>query len=143
MCHRILIAGNVFMCLSCFFTRIIHVHQPVCQFKPVLCGSRKYCQRGSKFDNVFFLFFCEGIKDPNVTINGLSSARQRNAILSDVSLAGRCWPNIEYWLGGFVIFQGIRTSISKKPFIFVISQGGPDHLSPSRSAHVSCRSRDL
>ena len=50
---------------------------------------------GAKFDNVFFFFFffffllffyfCrflvdEGIEDPNTAINGLSSARQRNAI---------------------------------------------------------------
>ena len=47
-------------------------------------GSRKFCQRGSKFDNIFllFLFFLvdEGIEDPNTAINGPSSARQRNAI---------------------------------------------------------------
>ena len=49
-------------------------------------GSRKFCQSGSKFDNVFFCFvlFCsfnEGIEDPNANINGTSSARQRHAIL--------------------------------------------------------------
>ena len=34
--------------------------------------------------------------------------------------------NIECWLGSFVIFQGIRTSIAKKPYIFVIFRGfGP------------------
>ena len=27
------------------------------------------------------------------------------------------------WLGSFVIFQGIRTSIAKKPYIFVIFKG--------------------
>ena len=41
-------------------------------------GSRKFCQRGSKFDNAFFLV--EGIEDPNTAINGPSSAHQRNAI---------------------------------------------------------------
>ena len=31
----------------------------------------KFCQRGPKFDNVFFLlFFDEEIEDPNITING-------------------------------------------------------------------------
>ena len=30
-----------------------------------------------------------------------------------------------------VIFQGIRTSIAKEPYIFVIFQGGPNPLSPS------------
>ena len=46
-------------------------------------GSRKFCQSGSKFDNVFVLFclFNEGIEDPNANINGTSSARQRHAIL--------------------------------------------------------------
>ena len=34
------------------------------------------------------------------------------------------WPNIECWLGNFVIFQGTRISIAKKPFISVIFQGG-------------------
>ena len=43
--------------------------------------------------------------------------------LNGVSLAGRCWPKIEYWLGSFLIFQGIKTSIAKKPYIFVIFQG--------------------
>ena len=35
-----------------------------------------------------------------------------------------------------VIFQGIRTCIARKPYIFVIFQGGgPDPLSPSGFAH--------
>ena len=33
------------------------------------CGSRKFCQRGSKFDSVTFLDD-EGIEDPNSTFNG-------------------------------------------------------------------------
>ena len=44
--------------------------------------------------------------------------------LDGVSLAGRWWPNIKCWLGSFVIFQGVRTSIARKPYIFVIFQGG-------------------
>ena len=43
-------------------------------------GSKKFCQRGSKFDNVS-LFLVELIEDPNTAINGPSLARQRNAIL--------------------------------------------------------------
>ena len=45
---------------------------------------------------------------------------------------GHHWPNIECWLGSFVIFKGIETSIAKKPNISVIFQGGggPDPLSP-------------
>ena len=34
------------------------------------------------------------------------------------------WPNIECWLGSFMIFQGFRTSKAKKPYNFVIFQGG-------------------
>ena len=41
--------------------------------------SRKFFQRGSKFDNHFFLVD-KGIEDPNIAINGPSSARQRNTI---------------------------------------------------------------
>ena len=42
-------------------------------------GSRKFCQRGSNFDNVFFLFVFQvddGEEDPNTTINRPSLARQ-------------------------------------------------------------------
>ena len=41
--------------------------------------SRKFCQRGSKFDNFFFVFVFlveKGIEDPNITVNGSPSARQ-------------------------------------------------------------------
>ena len=47
----------------------------------------------------------------------------------------------ECWLGScFVIVQGIRTSIAKKTYMFVIFQrgGGPDSkLPPTGSAHVN------
>ena len=41
------------------------------------------------------------------------------------------WPKYECWLGSCVVFQGIRTSIAKKPYIFVNFHGGggPDPLS--------------
>ena len=42
-------------------------------------GSRKFCQRGSNFDNVFFYLF-RGEIDANTIISGPSSARKRNAI---------------------------------------------------------------
>ena len=41
-------------------------------------GSRKFCQRGSKFDNLFLVD--EGIEDPHTAINGSSLASQGNAI---------------------------------------------------------------
>ena len=38
--------------------------------------TRKFCQRGSKFDNVFFFFFLVdyGRNDPNTTLSGPSTA---------------------------------------------------------------------
>ena len=40
------------------------------------------------------------------------------------------------WLGSFMVFQGIWTSVVKQPYIFVIFQGGPEPLSPhSGSPH--------
>ena len=43
-----------------------------------MCGSRKFCQRGSKFDIVFLIDW--GIEDPNTALIMPSSARQGNAI---------------------------------------------------------------
>ena len=69
-------------------------------------GSRNFCQSGSNFDNVFFLFFLfdEERKDPNTTISrpfGPPAKRHLNGI----SLAGRRWPNIECWIGSYVILR--------------------------------------
>ena len=41
--------------------------------------SRMFCQRGSKFDNVYYLVD-DQIDVPNTTINGPSSTCQQNAI---------------------------------------------------------------
>ena len=48
-------------------------------------------------------------------------------------------PNIECWLGSFVIIQGIRTSIAKKPYIFVLPGGpvSPVPPPPPGSAHAA------
>ena len=43
-------------------------------------GSRKFCQRGSNFYNVFLFLVYEGMEDQNITISGPLLARQRNAI---------------------------------------------------------------
>ena len=106
-------------------------------------GSRKFCQRGggpTQADNVFSFFFCflfflvdEGRYDPNTTISGSSSARQRNDI--KWRFAGVPLMNIECWLGSFMIFQRILTKIAQKPYyiffyIFVIFKVGPDPLPP-------------
>ena len=36
----------------------------------------------------------------------------------------RWWPNTECWLVSFVVLQVIWTNIAKKPYIFVILEGG-------------------
>ena len=59
------------------FTELSHVLFYYSYLVVIMRGSRKFCQRGSNFDNVFF---DEGRKDPSTTIRGSSSARQRNAI---------------------------------------------------------------
>ena len=47
-------------------------------------------------------------------------------------------PKLNAGLVAFVIIQGVRTSIVKKPYIlFVIFQGGPDPCPPIGSAHAS------
>ena len=56
---------------------------------------------GSSLHNLFLVY--EVRNNPNTTISGPSSARQRNAF--------KWWPKIKCWLGSFVMIQGIRTSI--------------------------------
>ena len=93
-------------------------------------GSRKLCQRGSNFD--YFCCCCccccflddEGRKDPNTTISGPSSTHQRNAISMAFRWRADVGPTLSAGLVACVDFQGIRTSIAKKPYIFVIFQGG-------------------
>ena len=66
-----------------------------------MCGSRKYCQRGSKSNKGFvFVFLADkGIENPNTTKRGAIIGPPSKRHLNDVSLADRCWPNIECWLG--------------------------------------------
>ena len=101
------------------------------KYAHIMRGSRKFCQMGSKFDNVFFSFFVdEGVEDPKVHYKWAIIGPLAKRNLDGVSLAGRWWPNIDCWLASFVIFQRIRTSIAIKPDIFVIFQGGSKPLSP-------------
>ena len=79
-------------------------------------GSRKFFQRGSNFDYGFLLF--------KYLYKRAIIGSSAKCHLNGVSLACQWWPNIECWLGSFVVLQGIRTSIGKKPYIFVIFQGG-------------------
>ena len=79
-------------------------------------GSRKFFQRGSNFDYVFFFLVDDGREDPNTTISGPSS----NAGLVVLWFYSGSGPVL---LGNyiFVIFQGVRTPCPPPP--------------PSRSAH--------
>ena len=45
---------------------------------------------------------------------------------------------LAWYVHSFVIFQGIRTSIAKKLYIFVIFHGVPDPLSPPLDPHMEC-----
>ena len=80
-------------------------------------GSRKFCQRGSKF--------------------GPSSARQRNAIEMAFRWRADDGPTLNASL--VALCQGIRTSIAQKPYIFVIFQGGPDPRVPPPPGPVLLR----
>ena len=81
----------------------------------------------------FVLKVDEGREDPSPTLSGPSSARQRNAI--------------KWRLAGTPInaqlrscdFQGIRTCIARKPYIFVIFFFGGGGGSGPGSAHVISR----
>ena len=68
-------------------------------------------------DGSFIVVFNIREEDPNPNKSGPISAYQP---VNGVSLAGRRWPNIECWLGSFVIFQRIWIRIVKKPYSYVI-----------------------
>ena len=93
-------------------------------------GSRKFTQRGSNFDKLMRVDRIQIQYNFMRAIIGPPTKRHLNG----VSLACQWWHNIECWLGSFVIFQGIRTNIAKKPYI----GAGPDPLSHlAGSAHVA------
>ena len=85
---------------------------------------------GSNFDNVFFLVD-DGRKDPNTTISGPSLAPPAKHHLNGVSLIDnpalvtyiRSLPNMECWLGSFVILRGTGL-ICLETLFMVIFQGG-------------------
>ena len=70
----------------------------------------------------------------------LKSGHHRPATDNGVSLVCRWWPNIECWLGSFVIFRGSGPVLLRNPIFLWFFRGGPDPLSPtSGSAHeVAC-----
>ena len=96
--------------------------------------SRKFCQRGSNFDNVFcccfFSWWWEGGSKYHYKRAIIGPPAKRH--LNGVSLAGPWFPNIECWFCSFVIFSG-----SGPVLLFVIFQrgSGPPAPPPSGSAH--------
>ena len=77
---------------------------------PCHAGIQKVFSEGVQF------FFSKWV-DPNTTEIGLSSARQQNAIKMAFRWRGNDVPDIEYWLGSFVIFKGIWTLLLRNPII--------------------------
>ena len=96
----------------------------------------------------FFFIVDERRYDPNTTYKRIIIGTSAKHNLNDVSLACRCWSNVEWLLGNFVIFQGIRTSIARITCIIVIFRGvtrptcPPPTPTPSGSAHVQRKSTE-
>ena len=92
----------------------------------VMRGSTKFCQRGSNSYNVL------AIRGERIQI----PLKTGHLVLASKTpfkwrfTGGPIVANIECWLSSFVIFQGIPTSIAKKPYIFAIFSRGPDTLPP-------------
>ena len=87
-------------------------------------GARKFCQRGSNFDNFFFnLIREEGSKYDYFW--GAIIGPPANRHLNGVSLAGRWWPNNECWLGSFVIFRGLGSVLLRDPIFLWFSTPPP------------------
>ena len=79
-------------------------------------GSGKFCQRGRNRTIVLI----DEVREKKRAIIELPAKRHLNG----VSLAGRWWSNIDFWLiGSFAIFHGIRTIIDNEFYSFVIFQG--------------------
>ena len=80
-------------------------------------------QRGSNFDNVFFYsFFFFFFFSFFLVDEGGSKYSYKRAIIGPP--AKRRWRADDGWLGSFVIFQGSRTSIVKKPNLMSMQGGG-------------------
>ena len=108
------------------------------------CADPDSFVRGGPTLTTFFYLVDEGRKDLNTTLNVQSLDPPAKRHLNGVLLACRWWPNIEFWLGSLVIFQENWTSIAKKPYFFVIFQGGsgppvpPPPLDPHMRESIAC-----
>ena len=118
MTYAILLLLATLLCtyLSILFSKVVKI----CQDLRILGTSCSFMRRSRKF--------CQRESNSKRAIMGPQAKHHLNG----TSLAGRRCPNIDCWLGSLVIFQGIRTSIAKTSYSFVIFQGwgDPDPLSP-------------
>ena len=102
-----------------------------------MCVSRKFCQRGSNFENIFFLVD-EGREDPNTTIRRPLLAHHRNTV-NGISLVCRWWP----YFVALRFFRGSQPILLEKPIFLRFFRGGVGsghpvpHPTPSGSAHVN------
>ena len=95
------------------------------------CAVQESFVRGGPIQTIFLVD--EMKEDQNTTNSGQPLARQRNAIEMAFRWARDDGPTLNAGLG----FQRIRTSLARKPYIFMNFQGGggPDPLPPSGSVH--------
>ena len=103
---------------------------PLLSLEP--CGDPESIVRGGP--TLTFFFVDAGREDQNTTKSGPSSSCQGNAIEMAFHWHADDGPTLNADLvDSFVILCGIRTRIAKKPYIFVIFQGGGDldPLSPT------------
>ena len=87
-------------------------------------GSRKFCQRGFKLNVFFFYFSWWGDRESQYHYKCVIMGPSAKRHLNGASLTGRRWLNVECWLGSFVIFQGIRTSIAMKENLYFCDFSG-------------------
>ena len=87
---------------------------------------------------LFILFFDEGRRDPNAVLAAINGATAKHH-LNGISLVGRSWPNIECWIGSFVILRGSGPVLLKELYIFAILQEVPYRLPPAPTPHLWIR----
>ena len=104
-------------------------------------GSRNLCQRGASFYSLFCCCFFKLMRGGSkYHFKGAIIGPPAKLHLNGVSLAGWLWPGIECWLGSFLIYQGIRTSIAQKPYFCDFSGGSgppaPLWIRPWSNTHI-------
>ena len=109
------------------------------QYFPLIRGSKNFIRGGPTLTTFFFLVD-EGWEDPNTTICGPISARQRNAILMAFRWRADDGPTLNAGLVA-LCFSGDPDQFCYETLYFCdfSGGGGPDLLPPppSGSAHIS------